>query len=53
MILVMLALTLSFLTTVGVYVTYPKNVASSQYQQPDIDGDSLKEILPPADLEKD
>ena len=53
MVLVMLALTLSFLTTVGVYFTYPKNVTGSLYQQPDIDGESLKEILPPADLEKD
>ena len=52
MILVMLALTLSFLATVGVYLTYPKNAGGSLYQQLDLNGESLKEILPAAGLEK-
>lgn len=45
MLLVMLALTLSFLATIGVYVTYPKNVGG-QYEQPDLDEKSLEDIIP-------
>lgn len=45
MVLVMLALTLSFLATIGVYVTYPKNTGSRN-QAPDLDEKSLEEIMP-------